>query len=48
LLVGRIEELEKANKYFSNPETVSEFENYGRNLNEQFPVERVGISDSKG
>ncbi|MDT7858984.1 MAG: ATP-binding protein [Candidatus Aenigmarchaeota archaeon] len=40
LLVGRIEELEKANKYFSNPETVSEFENYGRNLNEQFPVDR--------
>jgi DNA helicase HerA-like ATPase len=40
LLVGRIEELEKANKYFSSPETVSEFENYGRNLNEQFPVER--------
>jgi len=40
LLIGRIEELEKANKYFSNPETVSEFENYGRNLNEQFPVER--------
>jgi DNA helicase HerA-like ATPase len=40
LLVGRIEELEKANKYFSSPETVSEFENYGRALNEQFPVER--------
>jgi len=40
LLVGRIEELEKTNKYFSNPETVSEFESYGRNLNEQFPVER--------
>lgn len=40
LLIGRIEEIEKANKYFSSPESVNEFENYGKSLLEQFPIER--------
>ncbi|MGC8993232.1 MAG: ATP-binding protein [Candidatus Aenigmatarchaeota archaeon] len=40
LLIGRIEEIEKANKYFSSPESVNEFENYGSSLLEQFPIER--------
>ncbi|MEM7824956.1 MAG: ATP-binding protein [Candidatus Aenigmatarchaeota archaeon] len=40
LLIARVEEIFKTNRYFSRAESVSEFERSGKPLIEQFPVDR--------
>ncbi len=40
LLIARVSEIIKTNRYFSRAESVSEFERSGRPLMEQFPVDR--------
>jgi len=40
LLVARVAEITKTNKYFERADSVSEFEKSGKPLHEQFPVER--------
>jgi len=40
LLVARVDEVIKTNRYFLHPESVSEYEREGRKMFEQFPVER--------
>ena len=40
LLVARIAEIIKTNRYFSRAESVSEFEKSGKPITEQFPIER--------
>jgi len=42
LLVARVAEIAKTNKYFERADSVSEFERSGKPLVEQFPVERWG------
>jgi DNA helicase HerA-like ATPase len=40
LLVARVDQVIKTNRYFLYPESVSEYEREGRKMFEQFPVER--------
>jgi len=40
ILVGRVDEILKTNRYFMQAESVREFEKSGRPLNEMFPVDR--------
>jgi len=40
LLIGRIDEIIKYNRYYSSPESVSEFEKGGKSLTEHFPIDR--------
>jgi DNA helicase HerA-like ATPase len=40
LLVARVDQVVKTNRYFSRAESVSEYERNGRKMFEQFPVER--------
>ncbi|MEM5793414.1 MAG: ATP-binding protein [Candidatus Aenigmatarchaeota archaeon] len=40
IIVGRVDEIIKTNRYFMHAESVREFEKTGRALNEIFPVER--------
>ena len=42
LLIARVAEITKTNKYFERADSVSEFERSGKPLVEQFPVERWG------
>jgi DNA helicase HerA-like ATPase len=47
LLIARVEEIVKTNRYFSRAESVSEFEKSGKPLVEQFPVDRWGYLIAK-
>jgi hypothetical protein len=40
ILIGRVDEVLKTNRYFMQAESVREFEKTGRPLNEMFPVDR--------
>ena len=40
ILVCRIEEITKDNRYYSRPDSVAEYEKQGNPLSEQFPVDR--------
>jgi len=40
ILVGRVDEILKTNRYFMQAESVREFEKSGRPINEMFPVDR--------
>jgi DNA helicase HerA-like ATPase len=40
ILICRVEEIQKVNRYYSRPDSVAEYEKSGKPLSEQFPVDR--------
>lgn len=52
ILVGRVDEIIKTNRYFMQAESVREYEKSGKPLMDMFPVDRweylVGKADSTG
>jgi len=57
-LIGRVNDIYKTNRYYSRPETVSNYENYGKKINEIFPINEweylvadvsvIGVYDGNG